>query len=58
MSMLSIQAVPALTDNYIWLIKSEDTDDVIIIDPGESAPVISVLNEQCQVFAKMHLFLM
>ncbi|OUR73843.1 hydroxyacylglutathione hydrolase [Methylophaga sp. 41_12_T18] len=44
--MLSIQAVPALTDNYIWLIKSEDTDDVIIIDPGESAPVISVLNEQ------------
>ena len=44
--MLNIQAVPALKDNYIWLIQSVDTAEVLIVDPGEAKPVINMLTEQ------------
>lgn len=44
--MLNILAVPALVDNYIWLIHSVDNNEVLIVDPGEAQPVINALNEQ------------
>ena len=44
--MLNIQAVPALIDNYIWLIHSVDSNEVLIVDPGEATPVINVITEQ------------
>ena len=44
--MLNIQAVPALIDNYIWLIHSVDSNEVLIVDPGEAEPVINTLTEQ------------
>lgn len=46
--MLIIQAIPALGDNlnYIWLIRPADKNTVLIVDPGEAAPVIAKLTEQ------------
>ena len=46
--MLTIQAIPALGDNlnYIWLIQPTDKNTVLIVDPGEAAPVIAKLTEQ------------
>ena len=45
-SMLTIQAIPAFDDNYIWLIEDPDTHRVLIVDPGDAAPVISALKQQ------------
>lgn len=46
--MLSIQAIPALGEhlNYIWLIQPENKNTVLIVDPGEAAPVIEALTSQ------------
>lgn len=42
--MLEVTPVSALRDNYVWLIHGAgDPRDVIIVDPGEAAPVESVL---------------
>lgn len=38
---MNIFPIPALTDNYIWMI--EDTDSVVIVDPGEAAEVLAYL---------------
>lgn len=40
--MLSISSIPALTDNYIWLIKNE-SNHCIIVDPGSAEPVLERL---------------
>lgn len=39
--MFKIEAIRALTDNYIWLLSSDD--QAIVIDPGESQPVLDAL---------------
>lgn len=44
--MLTIFAIPALTDNYIWLVKSSLGPETLIVDPGESTPVIEALTKQ------------
>mgnify|MGYP000008052146 CR=1 FL=1 len=44
--MSNIQAVPALVDNYIWLIHSVDSNEVLIVDPGDATPVINAITEQ------------
>lgn len=40
MSTLDIVRIPALTDNYIWLVHDPDSNETIVVDPGEAAPVI------------------
>jgi hydroxyacylglutathione hydrolase len=40
--LFEITAVPALQDNYIWII--HDDYRAVIIDPGEAAPVLAFLN--------------
>ena len=40
---LQIIPIPAFKDNYIWLI--HNGIDAAIVDPGESAPIITVLNQ-------------
>ena len=40
---LTITPIRALRDNYIWMIARAGCDRVVIVDPGESAPVLSVL---------------
>ncbi len=37
--MITIQAVPLLTDNYAWLLRDAGSGVVAIVDPGEAAPV-------------------
>lgn len=41
---ITILGVPALDDNYVWIITQGDT--TVVIDPGESAPVIEWLKAQ------------
>ena len=40
---MRLQPLPALNDNYIWLL-SDDGDRALIIDPGEAAPVLAALD--------------
>lgn len=43
--MLEISAIPAFTDNYIWLIKRPNTKACLVVDPGEAAPVLALLEK-------------
>ncbi|MDQ7073304.1 MAG: hydroxyacylglutathione hydrolase [Gammaproteobacteria bacterium] len=47
--MLTIQAIPAFKDNYIWFIQLEGSQKVIIVDPGDAAPVIQTLKDHALV---------
>lgn len=40
---MPVHAVAAFQDNYIWLIQSAHSDRVLIVDPGDAAPVLSAL---------------
>ena len=46
--MLIINAIPALQDNYIWLLQHEG--HAVVVDPGEAAPVLRFLRAN-----KLHL---
>lgn len=41
--MLNITAIPALEDNYIWLLRREH--HAIVVDPGEAEPVLDHLRK-------------
>jgi hydroxyacylglutathione hydrolase len=41
--MLTISAIPALEDNYIWLLQREN--HAVVVDPGEAQPVLDKLRE-------------
>ncbi len=43
MKNLQIQAIPAFSDNYLWLI--HNTSSAIIVDPGDATPVLAYLNQ-------------
>jgi len=45
-AMLSVQAVKAFDDNYIWLIRRPDRPQVAIVDPGDAEPVIAAITAQ------------
>lgn len=38
--------IPALSDNYVWILHNPASGDVAIIDPGEAAPIIAVLEQR------------
>ncbi|MBJ7380612.1 MAG: hydroxyacylglutathione hydrolase [Polynucleobacter sp.] len=40
---LQVWPIPALQDNYIWCV--HDGQSAVVVDPGESAPVISFLQQ-------------
>ena len=42
--MPSITPIPALTDNYIWLVASKY--NAVVVDPADAAPVLRVLQEK------------
>jgi hydroxyacylglutathione hydrolase len=44
--MLKITPVPAFNDNYIWLIGTDDSNKVAIVDPGDAKPVLTALAER------------
>jgi hydroxyacylglutathione hydrolase len=37
---MEIVAVPAFTDNYIWLVHDSDTGETAVVDPGDAAPAL------------------
>lgn len=46
MTMFTVQAIPTLQDNYVWLIRAQDSDHVIVVDPGDAKPVIEAIRHQ------------
>lgn len=39
--MLEIVAVPAFSDNYIWLVRDEPSGETAVVDPGDAAPALA-----------------
>ncbi len=46
---MNLIALPAFTDNYIWML--HDGTHAVVVDPGESAPVIAALDAAQLVLA-------
>jgi hydroxyacylglutathione hydrolase len=42
--MLDVSAIPAFTDNYLWLLTRGG--EAVVVDPGDAAPVLRVLKER------------
>lgn len=42
--MIQIDALPAFTDNYIWLLQDAAQRRCAVVDPGDSAPVLAWLD--------------
>lgn len=38
---LEIVRVPALSDNYVWLVHDPASDETVVVDPSEAAPVLA-----------------
>ncbi|RYE00938.1 MAG: hydroxyacylglutathione hydrolase [Sphingomonadales bacterium] len=38
---LEIVRIPALSDNYIWLVHDPDSAETMVVDPAEAAPVLA-----------------
>jgi len=41
--MLDAHAIPAFTDNYLWLLSRGD--DAVVVDPGDATPVLRYLEQ-------------
>ena len=39
--MLEIVAVPAFSDNYIWLVHDPDSGETAVVDPGDAGPALA-----------------
>lgn len=51
-TMITVRAIPAFDDNYIWFIGSPNNNHVAIVDPGDEDPVIeSIEREQLKPVA-------
>jgi hydroxyacylglutathione hydrolase len=42
--MIKIDALPAFSDNYIWLLQEPDERRCAVVDPGDAAPVLAWLD--------------
>lgn len=42
--MIKIDALPAFSDNYIWLLQDLEQRRCAVVDPGDAAPVLAWLN--------------
>jgi hydroxyacylglutathione hydrolase len=38
---MEVVAVPAFTDNYIWLVHDEPSGETAVVDPGDAAPALA-----------------
>lgn len=45
-----ISAIPALKDNYIWMVKGAK-NQVMVVDPGEALPVLEVLEKNALILS-------
>lgn len=48
---ISVEAIPAFTDNYIWKIISKDKKHVVLVDPGDAQVCIHNLEKNNQQLA-------
>lgn len=46
MAALEIARVPALRDNYVWLIHDADSGETVAVDPSEADPVLAAADER------------
>ena len=44
--MLNIIPIPALSDNYIWMLQRDNSSEVVLVDPGDEKKIISFLEEE------------
>ena len=44
--MITIEAVAAFSDNYIWLLFDPASRQAVVVDPGDAAPVQAALSER------------
>ncbi len=44
--MFSVSPIPAFHDNYIWLLRQENSADAVVVDPGDATPVLEALDNQ------------
>lgn len=44
--MLIVEPIPAFTDNYIWMLQRQGTRRVVVVDPGQAAPVLKRLRDE------------
>ncbi|MGB5444245.1 MAG: hydroxyacylglutathione hydrolase [Psychromonas sp.] len=44
--MVNVITIHAFKDNYIWLIKDSQSQHCIIVDPGDAAPVLEILEHE------------
>lgn len=44
--MANFAPVPAFSDNYIWLISDPPSPAAVIVDPGEAAPALEILEKR------------
>src|SRR6478735_2756850 len=38
---MEVVAVPAFSDNYIWLVHDQESGETAVVDPGDAAPVLA-----------------
>jgi len=54
---INISAIPAFSDNYIWLLRGEG-NDCAIVDPGDARPVLQALRQKslrlCSILLTHH----
>ena len=43
---VKVVAVPALNDNYIWMLRDPASGTVAVVDPGQDAPALDAANER------------
>ena len=39
--MIEVVRIPALSDNYIWLVHDDASGETVVVDPAEAAPVLA-----------------
>jgi hydroxyacylglutathione hydrolase len=44
--MVGIVRIPALSDNYIWLVHEESSGETMVVDPAEAQPVLDAAAER------------
>jgi hydroxyacylglutathione hydrolase len=44
--MLEIVAVPAFSDNYLWLVHDGDSGETAVVDPGDALPVLAEADQR------------
>ncbi len=47
-AMIQIEALPAFSDNYIWLLQDTATQRCAVVDPGDARPVLDWLDAHPQ----------